>query len=229
NISFIVYREKLLLSKLPVSDFISLINISESSNDKSLRMVNNRRQDSIVYIMYTSGTTGKAKGIAICDKNVISLINNPLSKISIDSSDKVLQWSNYAFDGSTYEIFGTLLSGACLYLIDTLTASDAEALSHVINSNKLSVVFITTALFNSLTEYNLSLLSSLRLLLFGGEKVSLPPVRKILSALGPDKILHVYGPTETTVYATCYPINSIPQNIETIPIGYPLCNTQIYI
>ncbi|WP_281925897.1 AMP-binding protein, partial [Flavobacterium collinsii] len=169
------------------------------------------------------------KGISINDENIITLINDPLSKISVNNLDRVLQWSNYAFDGSTYEIFGSLLNGACLYLIDKSTASDAGVLSQVISKNELSVVFITTALFNSLAEYDLSLLSSLRLLLFGGEKVSVSPVKKILSALGPDKILHVYGPTETTVYATCYEICEISDDAETIPIGKPLSNTSLYI
>ncbi|WP_260850329.1 non-ribosomal peptide synthetase [Flavobacterium anhuiense] len=229
GVNFLLYQEESLLSSLSVSEFIFFLDIRESLSYSSSSVVSSRTEDSVAYIMYTSGTTGLPKGILISDENVITLINDPLSEIAVTGSDRVLQWSNYAFDGSTYEIFGSLLNGASLYLIDKSVASDAAALSQAINRHELSVIFITTALFNSLADYDLSLLSSLRLLLFGGEKVSLTPVRKMLSGLGSGKILHVYGPTETTVYATCYVISEIPALAGTIPIGKPLTNTSLYV
>ncbi|MCX2765105.1 amino acid adenylation domain-containing protein, partial [Aquimarina muelleri] len=229
SVNFLLYKEDSLLSSLSVSEFIFFLNIEESYPYDSSESLCEREPDSVAYIMYTSGTTGLPKGISISDKNVVTLINDPSSKISINFSDRVLQWSNYGFDGSTYEIFGSLLNGATLYLIDNSTASDAKALSQVIDKEKLSVIFITTALFNSMAESDLSLLSSLRILLFGGEKVSISPVRKMLSALGADRILHVYGPTETTVYASCQVICNISDTAETIPIGKPLTNTSLYV
>ncbi|SNR31532.1 hybrid non-ribosomal peptide synthetase/type I polyketide synthase, partial [Flavobacterium sp. ov086] len=228
SVNYLLYSEESLLSDLAVSEY-TLLNIAESYHYETSASLHKRELDSVAYVMYTSGTSGAPKGILISEENIITLINDPSDKISIKASDRVLQWSNYAFDGSTYEIFGSLLNGASLYLIDNLTASDAGALSQVINKHELSIVFITTALFNSLAEYDLSLLSSLRLLLFGGEKVSVPPVRKMLAALGHNKILHVYGPTETTVYATCYVVSDIPDNADTLPIGKPLTNTSLYV
>ncbi|MFD2943644.1 non-ribosomal peptide synthetase, partial [Flavobacterium notoginsengisoli] len=228
NVNFFLYRDESLLSSLSVSEY-TFLNLEESSGYETSEVSSEREQCSIAYVMYTSGTTGVPKGIAINDKNIITLINDPSSKISVTGSDRVLQWSNYAFDGSTYEIFGSLLNGACLYLIDKATASDAGAIAQTIKRYELSIIFVTTALFNSLAEYDLSLLSSLRLLLFGGEKVSVPPVRKMLAALGSDRILHVYGPTETTVYAACHAIYEIADDTDTIPIGKPLTNTRFYV
>ncbi len=229
EVSHILHKESSLLERLQVSNSIKTLNIERASTHKTTYKKFERDINSEAYVMYTSGTTGVPKGISINDRNIISLINDPSSEISIMSTDRVLQWSNYAFDGSTYEIFGSLLNGAMLKLIGNSIASSAIQLSEVIYQEKLTIVFITTALFNALAEHDKSSLSSLRLLLFGGEKVSVKPVRKMLSALGPDRIVHIYGPTETTTYASSKIISEIPKSAVTIPIGTPLSNTRLYV
>ncbi len=229
DIEYIIYEEDFLLNKITTSRHIQVLNIERSLNHKVSKEEFERSKDEEAYVMYTSGTTGTPKGISISDENIIALVNNPSDKIAITSSDRVLQWSNYAFDGCTYEIFGSLLNGATLYLIPSQMASNPIGLLETINKEKLTIAFITTALFNALSEFDLSLLSSLRLLLFGGEKSSVAPVEKMLAALGENKILHVYGPTETTTYASCEVVSEISPEALTIPIGKPLSNTNCYV
>ncbi|WP_400193664.1 amino acid adenylation domain-containing protein [Hymenobacter sp. B81] len=180
-----------------------------------------------VYVMYTSGTTGQAKGIQVTHRNVIKLAFDP-GPIQVQPTDTVLQWSNFAFDGSTYDIYGSLLCGACLQLIPESAAADADELAAIITEHQVSVAFVTTALFNALADTQLTALRGLRKVLFGGELVSVPHVQRALRALGPDKIVHVYGPTETTTYATSYAVRAAG-SAGTVPIGYPLANTQAYV
>ncbi|MEC1536488.1 non-ribosomal peptide synthase/polyketide synthase [Bacillus sonorensis] len=180
------------------------------------------------YIIYTSGSTGMPKGVAAPHYSAVRVVRNT-NYIDINHDDVILQLSNYSFDGSVFDIFGALLNGASLVMIEKDTVLNISELAEVINEQQVSVMFITTALFNTLADIDIDCLAGLRKILFGGERVSMPHVKKVLDRIGPDKLIHVYGPTESTVYATYYFINDIDEEVETIPIGRPLANTSALI
>ena len=188
----------------------------------------NTGPDNLAYIMYTSGTTGQPKGILTRHYNIVRVVKKT-NYIEIGSDDKLLQLSNYAFDGSTFDIFGSLLNGATLVLMDQETVINLEELSTLIEEEKVTITFITTALFNAVIDLDPGIFANLRKILFGGERVSVPHVRRALEYLGQDRIIHVYGPTESTVFATYYHINHVEPGRDNIPIGSPIANTKIYI
>ncbi|MCP4108164.1 MAG: AMP-binding protein, partial [Desulfobacteraceae bacterium] len=143
--------------------------------------------------------------------------------------DIILQLSNYAFDGSVFDIFGSLLNGARLMLIGKEEVTDINKLSNIISVKNVSVFFVTTALFNILMESNPESLLNIRKILFGGEQCSPEHIKKGFERLGDNKIIHMYGPTESTVYTTYFKINQMNRNIFTYPIGAPISNTAIFI
>jgi bacitracin synthase 3 len=184
--------------------------------------------DSTVYIMYTSGSTGNPKGIPANHYNITRLVKNA-NYIEIKPEDKIIQWSNYVFDGSTFDIYGALLNGAELVVIPREATADITLLGQALLQEEISIMFITTALFNALAEYGLHYLHGIRKLLTGGEKASRKHIEKALGFLGPDKLIHVYGPTESTVFSSYFPINTSRDIADAIPIGKPVSNTRIYI
>ncbi|QQP77975.1 amino acid adenylation domain-containing protein [Bacillus sp. TK-2] len=209
---------------------LEIINLDElDSSDLStgnLKHIN--RFDDTAYIIYTSGSTGIPKGVIISHYSAIRVVRNT-NYIEINNNDTILQLSNYSFDGSIFDIYGALLNGAKLVVIEKDTVTDINKLGNIIKQENINVMFITTALFNALVDIKIDCLINMRKILFGGERISVSHARKALEFLGKDKLIHVYGPTESTVFATYYFINEIDEDVDTLPIGKPLANTSVYI
>ena len=184
--------------------------------------------DDPLYLMYTSGSTGEPKGVVTTHRNVVkTCINNGYADIT--PADRMLQLSNYAFDGSTYEIFTALLNGATLVLIPEERRLDAEELAKTLVCERITTTFMTTSLFNTLVTYDARCLQGLSKLIFGGEAASPEHVNKALRSVGENKLINAYGPTETTVFATTYTIDRRAAGRHRIPIGKPINNTRCYV
>jgi amino acid adenylation domain-containing protein/non-ribosomal peptide synthase protein (TIGR01720 family) len=184
--------------------------------------------DSLAYVAFTSGSTGRPKGTLIRQNSVSRVVLNT-NYVSLSGADRILQLSNYAFDGSVFDIWAALLHGARLVLLRPRDVTDMEALARIVRERRVSVFFVTTALFNVLVDTSLDALAGVRHILFGGEGASVKHVARALAALGPGRLIHVYGPTETTVFATAHPIHVLDPRLAGVPIGTALANTSTYV
>jgi len=94
---------------------------------------------------------------------------------------------------------------------------------------QISVLFLTTALFNQIASVVPGAFNSLRYLLFGGEVADPRSVEAVLKQGPPQQLLHVYGPTENTTFTSWYRVQDVPERAISIPIGRAIANTQIYL
>jgi amino acid adenylation domain-containing protein len=184
--------------------------------------------EDVIYIIYTSGSTGKPKGVAVEHRAVIRLVVDT-NYIQIESSDVMAQVSNCSFDAATFEIWGALLNGAQLVMIDKEIALAPQAFAGLLEQQKITILFLTTALFNLFAREVPSAFHSLKCLLFGGEAVDVKWVRAVLKHRPPQQLLHVYGPTESTTFTSWYLVEQVPEEATTIPIGRPIANTECYL
>jgi D-alanine--poly(phosphoribitol) ligase subunit 1 len=182
--------------------------------------------EAIAYVNFTSGTTGRSKGVQIQHRGIARLVTNP-SYARLDEETVLLHLSPVTFDASTFEIWGALLNGGIcvLYPAQTLRLSQLKKL---IRRWGINCVFLTTALFNAIIDEEPSVLGKVGTILFGGEAYSDSHVRKALESYGTGRLVHVYGPTECTTFATHYPVNQMPYSAE-LPIGKPIQNTALYV
>ncbi|CCD97013.1 putative Non-ribosomal peptide synthetase [Bradyrhizobium sp. ORS 375] len=179
------------------------------------------RDDSPAYVNFTSGSTGTPKAILVPQGAVANLVLDT-DYAALTPEDRIAQAAPLSFDAATFEIWGALLNGGCIVLVNKQTLLDPEALARDLRNRGVSVMFVTTALFNQVGQLQPAAFAPLRLVLFGGEAVNADHVRSVLAAGPPARLLHVYGPTETTTFATFHSIAELAERAATVPIGRPL-------
>ncbi|MFL9458777.1 amino acid adenylation domain-containing protein [Tolypothrix bouteillei VB521301_2] len=203
-------------------------NFAELTLQSQENLIPEVKADGLAYVIYTSGSTGKPKGVSVTHRGVNRLVLNT-NYIHIEPFDAIAQASNYAFDAATFEIWGALLHGARLIGVSKEVALSPSSFATLIQEQGISVLFLTTALFNQIAQVAPSAFNSLRYLLFGGEAVDPKWVREVLKHGRPQRLLHVYGPTENTTFTSWYLVQDVPKDATTIPIGRPIANTLLYI
>jgi amino acid adenylation domain-containing protein len=215
-----------------VPDGLALVNLDidrariERESTENL----NRRTSAehLAYVMYTSGSTGQPKGIAVPHRAITSLVRNT-DYVRLSSADRVAQISNVSFDAATFELWGALLNGGRLVLIPREVALSPQDFAAEIRERGITALFLTTALFNELAAALPDGLGAVRHVLFGGEAVDPRWVREVLEHESPERLLHVYGPTETTTFATWHLVRAVSPEAHTVPIGRPIANTRAYV
>lgn len=181
---------------------------------------------SLAYVIYTSGSTGTPKGTLIEQRSILRLVLNT-SYIDIQPDDCIVQTGSLSFDASTFELWGALLNGARLCLPGEDGLLDAARFKSLLFDQGCTVMFMTTSLFNQFVDADIDLFSRLRVLLTGGEKVSVPHVNRLRRHCPSLDILHVYGPTENTTFSTWHRVDR--EAVHDIPIGRPIANSSVLI
>ncbi|MEX0267856.1 amino acid adenylation domain-containing protein [Leptolyngbyaceae cyanobacterium UHCC 1019] len=184
--------------------------------------------DQLAYVIYTSGSTGTPKGVMVSHRAVNRLVCET-NYVQIEPGDRVAQVANLAFDAATFEVWGALLKGAQLIGIERETTLSPIEFVTELQQHQISILFLTTALFNQIASQIPDAFRSLTYLLFGGEMVNVDCVRSVVQQGKPQHLIHVYGPTENTTFSTWYEVQDVPENATMIPIGQAIANTQVYL
>lgn len=146
----------------------------------------------------------------------------------LDERVRMLIISPLSFDASTVEIWGALVNGGCLVIL-TENPPSLETIKQTIQTYRVNTAFFTTSLFNVLVDSDISELTTLTQLSFGGEVASSEHARRARQQLPGCQLNNGYGPTESTTFGTFYLVSANEWGAGTVPIGRPLNNTQIYI
>ncbi|MGB7606024.1 MAG: amino acid adenylation domain-containing protein, partial [Lutisporaceae bacterium] len=182
--------------------------------------------NNLAYIMYTSGSTGEAKGVMVEHRNVVRLVKNT-NYIDFAEGGRILQAGAIAFDAATFEIWGALLNGLRLYLCDKETILDAEKLGKALKDYQITILLLTSSLFNQLAQQEPGIFSPCHWLLVGGDVLSPKHINNVRNMHKNLKVVNAYGPTENATISTCFLIDR--DYYDNIPIGKPIANSTAYI
>ena len=193
--------------------------IAGESSDNPVRLAG---ANNLAYVIYTSGSTGKPKGVMLEHGNVSNFLHTMSREPGFSESDVLLSVTTLSFDISVLEIFLPLLFGGQLVIAARADAQDGHALIELIGKHGVTLLQATPATWRLLETENWKNCSTLKALC-GGE--ALPGDLADTLSRHVSALWNMYGPTETTVWSLVKRI--LPG--ETVSIGYPIGNTQIYV
>ncbi len=165
------------------------------------------------YVIYTSGSTGRPKGVVVPHRNVLRLLDNTQRHFEFGPSDVWTLFHSYAFDFSVWELWGALLHGGTLVVVDYYTSRSPQQFRELLAAEGVTVLNQTPSAFYQLAAADLAEPArddlALRYVIFGGE--ALEPQR--LSGWfaryhRTPRLVNMYGITETTVHVSYRPIEA---------------------
>ena len=192
----------------------------ESSDNPVVKLL----PDNLCYIIYTSGSTGVPKGVGVRHVSFVNVLNSFRESTLFNNKDSLLSITTIGFDISLLELFMPLLSGGMLNISNT--HSKIENISLVVNDIKKynpSVLQAVPSFFIALEAEGVDL-TSLRInrVLCGGEALTEIVSSYVLKIS--NMAWNVYGPVETTIWSISNKLKS-----DSLNIGHPIFNTQVYI
>ncbi|HVF49520.1 MAG TPA: amino acid adenylation domain-containing protein [Pyrinomonadaceae bacterium] len=208
---------------------INLDTLQETLKDERTENPCNRTgADNLAYVIYTSGSTGQPKGVEVVHRGVVRLVKE-VNYVELNEGEVLLQYAPLAFDGSTFEIWGSLLNGARLVIMSPGLATP-EDLARVVERERVTTMFLTTGLFHLMVDEQLMTLRRTRQLLTGGDVLSVGHAERFLD--GADAgctLINGYGPTENTTFTSCHEMRGGERVVKSVPIGRPIANTRVYV
>jgi tyrocidine synthetase-3 len=206
--------------------------VVEKESDDNPSPVNH--PSDILYVNYTSGSTGIPNGAMLSHDCLTNLIHWQKEKTSIDCSLRCLQFTSINFCVSFQEIMGTLTSGGELYLIGDIQRQDIDYLMDFLCRHQIDILFLPFSylnfLFNESGRWDRTFKHNLKHIITAGEQLKITTGLKRFLNLNPHLQLHNhYGSTEMHV-VTSYTLDAATADKTPIPpAGKPISNIKIFI
>ncbi|MEG4044871.1 amino acid adenylation domain-containing protein [Microcoleus sp. Pol17_C1] len=182
-----------------------------------------QNSSNLAYVIYTSGSTGKPKGVQISHASAVNLLSSMRQQLAIADRDVWLAVTSLSFDIAALELFLPITTGSRVVVASREVASNGEKLLETLTNSGATVMQATPASWKMLLAAGWQGNNQLKILC-GGEPLPRQIANQLL--LRGASVWNLYGPTETTIWSTLYQVDC---KYESVSIGRPIANTQIFI
>ncbi|WP_456239147.1 amino acid adenylation domain-containing protein [Rhodococcus artemisiae] len=195
------------------------------------------RSDNLAYVIYTSGSTGRPKGVQVPHRTVLELFENTRAAFEFDGADVWTLFHSYAFDFSVWELWGPLLHGGRLVVVDHFTSRSPEDFHALLVREHVTVLNQTPSAFYQLAEADRvakerdSDRLALRYIVFGGEALDLRRLADWYRRHADDapRLVNMYGITETTVHVSRLELASDDSETAASLVGRAIPGLGVYV
>lgn len=217
--------------ELEIENLVAVEDVFDCENNTTSLNNIKRTQNDPLYIIYTSGTTGKPKGAIITHRNLVRLLFNSKFEFDFTESDTWTMFHSYCFDFSVWEMYGALLYGGKLILVNDFVARDPREYMNLLKKEKVTILNQTPSYFYKLLEEikSSSEMLELRYVIFGGEALDIMKTKPFYEQYKNTKIINMYGITETTVHVTYKEITANDYKNSISNIGKPIPTLKIVL
>lgn len=225
NIDTLITSSNLNNEFIEVNNTITadLTNTDIFSNNNTENLSNINIPEDTAYVIYTSGSTGNPKGVSISHKNVNNFIATVSRKINFLGN--IVSVTTFCFDIFVLESLLPLQIGQTVVLASDEEQNSPQKLNTLCMKYNVSMLQTTPSKMSLLLyDTSLEFIKNLKVVMVGGEPFP-SNLLELLKSIATAKIYNMYGPTETTVWSTIKELS----NTDTITIGKPIGNTQVYI
>ncbi|MTH46801.1 amino acid adenylation domain-containing protein [Intestinirhabdus alba] len=180
------------------------------------------------YYLYTSGTTGKPKCVALHNRATANVLGQTLASWAVSDSDVFLSVTPLHHDMSVFDLFAPLCVGATLVLPAEHQEKDAISWSRLVAQHRVTLWCSVPAILKMLLDCaSPEQLASLRLIAQGGDYIKPSVIQRLRAASPTRRLISLGGPTETTIWSIWHEVSA--SDVTHIPYGRPLAGNCYFI
>lgn len=201
--------------------------------DPAAARINPAAPDDLAYVIFTSGSSGEPKGVAVRHRSVVNLIGWVNERREVGPGDRLLFVTSFAFDLSVWDMFGVLAAGAAVVVVPDEVLAEPDEVAELLVEHDVTIWDSAPAALSAVLPYvplvGTGRRDRLRLVQLSGDWVPVTMPAEIRAEFPAARLVVLGGATECTIWSNDYEVGVVSPDWPSIPYGTPMWNARYYV